>query len=140
MQLRKSGFTLIELIMVVCIIGMMAIFVIPNYTKTVAKSYEKAAMNNLTIVFSAQKLKANNGANYQTAGNTAAVNTNLSLGIIENGVTYSCPFATGTTSFDCRATKGSFKIKVDQSTPTACCCDTFTCTVATTACGVGNCP
>lgn len=128
MQLRRSfGFTLIEIIIVVVILGMMAMFIVPGYTKSVNKTYEKAATNNLTIIYSAQKLKYNGGGAYQTGASTALVNTNLGLGVISNGVTYACTVPTATT-FQCTATYGTFTLRVNESYPTtAICCSVGTC-------------
>lgn len=61
----KRGFTMIELIMVVVVIGMVAMFAIPNYTKSVNKTYVKTGKNNLMIMYSAQKIKNTGGILYQ---------------------------------------------------------------------------
>lgn len=123
---KPNGFTLIEIIMVVVIIGLMAIFVIPNYNKSIAKSYERAGNNNLTIIYSAQKIKYNGGSGYQAAADTSAVNAALSLGIIGNGMDYSCTCtncAASNATFTCSAarTGGSFTLRITDSASTVCC-------------------
>jgi prepilin-type N-terminal cleavage/methylation domain-containing protein len=120
MQLK--AFTLVELIMVVAILGMMAIFVVPNYTRTVNKTYEKTGGNDLLIIYSAQKIRSNSGTGYIAAADTTAVNTNLNLNILPGGFNYSCTLPTPTT-FNCRAvrTDNSFTLQVLDSNNNICC-------------------
>ena len=126
MQLRgfyRRGFTLVELIMVVVLTGVMAVFVIPSYNKAVSKSYEKAGTNNLLIIYSAQQLLKNAGNPYVAGADTNAVNVNLTLGIIGNGINYSCTVSGGPppTKFDCRADQGTFILKITDSNSNICC-------------------
>ena len=120
-QSSYLGFTLVELMMVVTIIGVTSVFVIPNYTKAVSKSYEKAASNNLTILYSAETLSNNNGAGYQAGLTATVLNTNLGLSILPNGIAYSCAVGVGP-SFNCIATYGGFSLHITQANPPTVCC------------------
>jgi type IV pilus assembly protein PilA len=51
----KRGFTLIELMIVVAIIGILAAIAIPNFIRFQAKSKQSEAKNNLKAVFTAQR-------------------------------------------------------------------------------------
>jgi type IV pilus assembly protein PilA len=51
---RKGGFTLIELMIVVAIIGILAAIAIPNFLRFQAKSKQSEAKTNLGGVFTAQ--------------------------------------------------------------------------------------
>jgi len=137
--MKIKAFTLVELLMVVCLIGVMAIFAVPNYTKAVSKSYEKSASNDLLIIYSAQKLIYNGGGSYLACANTAAINTNLSLSVLANGFNYSCSLPTAST-FNCKAirTDNSFGVALTDSNSTVCCCPTYTCPSIGTACA--SCP
>ena len=116
------AFTLVELMMVVTLIGLMAVFVVPNYTKAISRSSERTANNNLAIIYAAQNLKKNSGGSY-LACTAANINTNLSLGIVDPAIDYTCASATGA-AFSCKATRkdGYFTLGVSDTNATVCCC------------------
>ncbi|NOK13799.1 prepilin-type N-terminal cleavage/methylation domain-containing protein [Corallococcus exercitus] len=52
---KKGGFTLIELMIVVAIIGILAAIAIPNFIRFQAKSKQSEAKTNLKSIFTAEK-------------------------------------------------------------------------------------
>ena len=54
--MRKTAFTLVELLIVIIIIGILATIVIPQYNKMVAKSKDAEAMISLRVIEQAELL------------------------------------------------------------------------------------
>jgi type IV pilus assembly protein PilA len=63
---KKGGFTLIELMIVVAIIGILAAIAIPNFIRFQAKSKQSEAKTNLKAIFTAQKSYFGEKDKYQT--------------------------------------------------------------------------
>jgi len=96
----KKGFTLIELMIVVAIIGILAAIAIPNFLKFQAKSKQSEAKTNLGGIFTAETAYQGENAkfgdfpaiNWQTSGTprykfclgsyNASANDNLNVGIL----------------------------------------------------------
>ncbi|MBI3314341.1 MAG: prepilin-type N-terminal cleavage/methylation domain-containing protein, partial [Candidatus Omnitrophica bacterium] len=99
-----EAFTIIELIMVVTLLGIIAVFAIPNYTKSIDKGYRKDGTVNLTSIYAAEQIyyNNNNASYWQAGGDVNAINSNLGLGILPNNVTYQCAANNGTV-FSCTA-------------------------------------
>ena len=53
-KMNRKGFTLIELMIVVAIIGILAAIAIPNFLKFQAKAKQSEAKNNLSAIYTAQ--------------------------------------------------------------------------------------
>jgi|GEM_PF-2334196 prepilin-type N-terminal cleavage/methylation domain-containing protein len=104
---NKKGFTLIEILVVLIIVGFLAIIAIPSYNGMINQGASSAAQNNLISIFNAQKnyyLNPTGNGSYCTGAcnSTTNINNVLSLNITDNNFTYAC--AADPTGFKCTAT------------------------------------
>lgn len=114
--MRCKAFTIMELMVVVIVVGVIAAFAIPNYTKANNRAEERQMIVNLRSIISAQEIyKAQNGS-YWPAGAYAVptgnqglpqLNTDLKLNIISDSkYTYVCSSDTAQ-DFECFASYSS---------------------------------
>jgi len=100
MRIGKKGFTLIELMIVVAIIGILAAIAIPNFLKFQAKSKQSEAKTNLKAVYVAETgyFGENNAyANFAVVG-WQPVGKTLLYGYGLDGAVPTDPATSGTTT------------------------------------------
>jgi prepilin-type N-terminal cleavage/methylation domain-containing protein len=136
----KYAFTLMELLIVVVVLGMIAGFAIPNYTKAVERAYERDGVNNLILLSGAEEAyKARNGDYWPgftgacgggNCGIAGGLNTDLKLNIVENGMSYVCARSAGVRTYGCTAIRqggNGFSLYLDSTMapdpPNVPCCD-----------------
>ena len=113
----QSGFTIMEILITVLIVGIIAAFAIPNYGKSVDQTHRQDAIMQLSAIRTANQVYYARTSTYWPSTSThpvGEINTNLSLSLIENGKTFNCD-GNGTT-FTCSATRtGATTVTVTES-------------------------
>jgi prepilin-type N-terminal cleavage/methylation domain-containing protein len=92
---RKSGFTLVEIMIVVAIIGLLAAIAIPNFVKARTTAQKNACIANLKQIDGAKEQWALE--NKKTSGDT--VDTTAVNSYLKNSQAPACP-ANGTYSYN----------------------------------------
>lgn len=113
------GFTLLELMVVVIIIGVIAAFAIPNYSKSIQKAHERDMLTQLTSIHAANLLyRSYDGKYWNTGGvgkDMAEINSALSINIIANaGTIYNYNSVAGST-FKATAVWGACTLGVTEA-------------------------
>ncbi len=91
-----KGFSMIEIVVVLIIVGILAAFTIPVFVSTIEQTKAQAAKNNLLAIAAAQQKyfedQTPNAFCTASCTTTATINSNLKLGI-QDPVNYSCSTA-----------------------------------------------
>ena len=87
---KKSGFTLVEIMIVVAIIGLLAAIAIPNFVKARTTSQQNACINNLRLI-DASKQQWALEQKKQSSDSPAGTDLQPYLGRGANGELPACP-------------------------------------------------
>jgi prepilin-type N-terminal cleavage/methylation domain-containing protein len=114
---RRPGWTLIELLIVVVMVGIVASLALPNYSRMKEATYDKEAIASLKLVAAAEKVYRLERGYFSEATSTQAVNENLKLSLPTGNDKKWDYTITGasTISFTSTAQRGSSIWKIDQS-------------------------
>ena len=138
--MRLKGFTLMELMVVIFLIGVIAAFALPNYDKSIRKAHERDMVEQLKSLHAANLMyKARNGTYWVTGGvsDILVINSTLGIHLISNeGTVYS--YNSGGVAYLAEAVLPSIGtvIRVSQAPLSATnpCCVTLNCLSIFTNC------
>lgn len=129
----KKGFTVIELLVVVALIGLIAAFTIPDFSKSISKSHERDLVMQLTTLHGASLIYEAQNGTYWVAANEAdigVINSALNINLIsQDGTTFNYNSDGVTYTFD--GTWSGFTVRLTQA-PIA--------SGTNPSCGGGTCP
>jgi type IV pilus assembly protein PilE len=109
----KKGYTLIEILITLLIIGVMAAILIPRTTKTKAKVSQREAESYLRAVRVSEKMFYARNGTYTACADAAAITATLGT-VVRNG-TYTFSVASGSaTTFTATAAGGGANLTLDQ--------------------------
>ncbi|MDP8211685.1 MAG: type II secretion system protein [Candidatus Zapsychrus exili] len=127
--MKKNGFTLIEILIVIVLLGIISGFAIPSYSKAINKAHEKDTVVQLTAIHAGNMIYKAQSGSYLTGTNKnlSYVNSNLKLNVIANSATYNYTGASAT--FAATAQYGSFTVKVTHAAISSSnpCCNSGSC-------------
>ena len=104
-NINSKGVTLVEIIVVVALVALIAAFTIPDYKKSLERSDEKEAINNLTMIWEAMQIHRVKTGDFvtQDLDEVADINNLLRTNIIESNMDYSCDYNVGPSRLLCDA-------------------------------------
>ena len=112
---KAEGFTLLELVIVIVVIGILSTLALPNYTRSREQALGREAQSNLRLVLAAEKIYRMEYPTYWPASgsdsNLININNNLKLSLTDTNWTWaitgtSGPPPTFTASADRRGSGG----------------------------------
>ncbi len=123
-----TGFTLLELLIVIVIVGVLASLGLANLKPFKEKTLLKEVQSSLSLIYSAEKIyRMETGSYYPPSGTaqTAAINTDLKLALVPTNWTYAlttCSTGTGFGGQGKRSNDASnnWCVSGSTSTPYAC--------------------
>lgn len=115
MRSLKKGFTILELLVVLIIIGVLAGVALPSFNKAKESALEKEAQTNLRLISAAEKIYHMENNIYFTSADRIAINDNLKLSLPAQNWNYKIVTGAGFTAKAQRANDATNVWCIDQA-------------------------
>ena len=111
----RKGFTLLELIIVIIVIGVLASLALPGFGKARESALEKEAQANLRLISAAEKIYHMEYNAYFTGTDLVVINNNLKLSLPAQNWSYAITSAAPGTAFTAQATRGAKELCINET-------------------------
>lgn len=126
--LKVKGWTLIEFLVVLIIIGILAGLAIPNFARTRERALDREAQTALRLIQAAERVYQSKYGEYWSALTLADINTNLKLDLASGSWDFTVPSASQTTfTGSAQRIDGSRTWSITQDTSAAPVCSGASC-------------
>ena len=78
----RKGFTIVELLIVIIVVGVLAAFAVPQYIATQKKVLQKEALSNLKLIAAAEKIYKMEMGSYVACASASVCNSTLKLSLV----------------------------------------------------------
>lgn len=113
----KQGFTLMEVLIVIVVLGVLVGLAVPNYFRTVEKTRSNEAIANLKTIHMGQKIyRVDNNTFYGPSSSLSSINQNLNTDVTEEFYSLAITHADATT-FEATASRvgGTKVFTIDET-------------------------
>lgn len=135
--MNKTGFTIIEIIIAIILVGLLSAMAMPNFSRSIKKGYERNAIAQLQALKAAAELYKDVDGGYPTAtnANVAWINSTFQLNLIEKDITFRYTGNANSFTADAILPSGTIirilELPVSNTNP---CCESGVCLLLTSSC------
>ena len=116
--MKKTAFTMMELLVTITLVSIIAAFIIPNFRRSITKTHERDMIAQLETLHAANTVFFSNQGKFyvDTTAVVITLNSNLNINLISNdGTTFSYTCIVPGTNYTFDASWGGFTIRITDA-------------------------